>query len=82
MAKIFERTETPSFASESEARDVPNDDIKVDVRGIVARFSRGNPLLQLGNYITERDIAARRNDVCSYDFRAKCEQIKKSKYKR
>lgn len=82
MAKIFERTETPSFASEREAHDAPDDDIKVDVRDIVARFSRGNPLLQLGNYITERDIAARRNDVCGYDFRAKCEQIKKSKSRR
>lgn len=82
MIRIFEKKEASSSASDCEVSGVREDDMKVDVRGIVARFSRGNPLLQRGNYITAGEIAERRDDVCRYDFRAKCEKIKKSKSKR
>jgi hypothetical protein len=53
--------------------------MKVDTRAIIAKQSMGNASLQLGKYITEKDIDARREDVCNYDFRAACNKNTKKK---
>jgi hypothetical protein len=45
-----------------------NDHDEVDYRGIVARYARGNVLLQLGRFSTEGDIKARKNAIRSFEL--------------
>lgn len=56
--------------------------VNVDTRRIVARFARGNSSLQLGKYVTEAQVAARREEVCNYNFRAACKPNNEKKSKK
>ena len=64
-------------------RDATSDQLNcegaVDTRSLVAKFSSGNVSLQLGRYATEKDIDARREKVCNYNYRGAWKTSKKKK---